>query len=377
MALFRRCGTLSQRRLYSYCRMTRSTHGLWLNRFAIFTAAATLVLIGIGGLVTSHEAGLAVPDWPTSYGYNMFLFPPSYWAGGIFYEHTHRLVASFVGLLTTVLAVWLWMKEPRRWVRWLGVGAFFGVVLQGVLGGLRVTLLQNSLGFVHATIAHLFLLCVSMIALVTSSTWREMAENGTRINITSALRSLFVCGTLLIFLQLILGASMRHQHAGLAVPDFPLAYGKLWPPTDTSFIETINARRTDVFDANPITASQIRLHMTHRLSALAALLLVGLCAWLSRKQLGGQAPLSKLSLAWFVLITLQAGLGAITVWSHKAADVATAHVLGGAASLVVGGALCFVAFGFSRSANDYARPARSAGFEALPGARPKTVLNAG
>ena len=336
-----------------------------------------MVLIGIGGLVTSHEAGLAVPDWPTSYGYNMFLFPPSYWAGGIFYEHTHRLVASFVGLLTTVLAVWLWMKEPRRWVRWLGVGAFFGVVSQGVLGGLRVTLLQNSLGFVHATVAHLFLLCVSMIALVTSSAWREMAENGPRIKVTPALRALFVCGTWLIFLQLILGASMRHQHAGLAVPDFPLAYGKLWPPTDASFIETINARRTDVFDANPISASQILLHMTHRLSALVALLLVGLCAWLSRAQLGGQAPLSKLSLAWLVLIAFQIGLGAITVWSNKAADVATAHVLGGAASLVVGGMLCFVAFGFSRSANNSERSARSAGFEAMPGARPKTVLTAG
>jgi len=207
--------------------MTRSNHSLWLNRFAVFTALATLILIGIGGLVTSHGAGLSVPDWPTTYGYNMFLFPPSYWMGGILYEHTHRLFASFVGLLTTILAAWLWIKEPRRWVRWLGVAAFFGVVLQGVLGGLRVTLLQNSLGFVHATAAQLFLLLVSIIALVTSAAWANMAANETWDRASKGLRYLLLAATSLVFLQLILGATMRHQHAGLAVPDFPLAYGKL------------------------------------------------------------------------------------------------------------------------------------------------------
>ena len=193
--------------------MTRSNHSRWLNRFAVFTALATLVLIGIGGLVTSHEAGLSVPDWPTTYGYNMFLFPPSYWMGGILYEHTHRLFASFVGLLTTLLAVWLWIKEPRRWVRWLGVAAFFSVVLQGVLGGLRVTLLQNSLGFVHATVAQLFLLLVSIIALVTSASWSKTAANETWSLVSKGLRYLLLSATSLVFLQLILGAVMRHQHA--------------------------------------------------------------------------------------------------------------------------------------------------------------------
>src|SRR5947208_7734114 len=87
--------------------MARSTHNRALSRFAFVTAAATVALIGLGGLVTSHEAGLAVPDWPTSYGYNMFLFPISKWIGGIFYEHTHRLVASGVGLIITILRLWL------------------------------------------------------------------------------------------------------------------------------------------------------------------------------------------------------------------------------------------------------------------------------
>src|SRR5579859_3660551 len=110
--------------------MFRSVNNPWLHRFAVFTALATLALIGLGGLVTSHGVGMAVPDWPTTYGYNMFLFPISQWVGGIFYEHTHRLLASAVGFLTAILAAWLWLKEPRAWLRWLGVAAFFGVVLQ-------------------------------------------------------------------------------------------------------------------------------------------------------------------------------------------------------------------------------------------------------
>jgi len=120
--------------------MRRSTDNPWLARFAAFTAMATLCLIGVGGLVTSKGVGMSVPDWPTTYGYNMFLFPISKWVGGIREEHTHRLFASWVGMLTTILAVWLWLKEERRWLRWLGVAAFFGVVLQGVLGGARVVL---------------------------------------------------------------------------------------------------------------------------------------------------------------------------------------------------------------------------------------------
>jgi cytochrome c oxidase assembly protein subunit 15 len=130
--------------------MTRTAHHPCLKKFAWLTAGATFLLIGLGGLVTSHQAGLAVPDWPTSYGYNMFLFPVHFWQANIFYEHTHRLLASFVGLLTGVLAVWLWLREPRRWLRWLGVAAFFAVVLQGVLGGLRVTLLKDEIGIFHA-----------------------------------------------------------------------------------------------------------------------------------------------------------------------------------------------------------------------------------
>src|SRR5256885_380671 len=101
--------------------MTRAIDNSWLHRFAVATAFATLLLICVGGVVTSNEAGMAVPDWPTSYGYNMFFFPFAQWwrVGGIFYEHSHRLIASAVGFLTVILTVWLWLNEARRWLRWL------------------------------------------------------------------------------------------------------------------------------------------------------------------------------------------------------------------------------------------------------------------
>ena len=145
-----------------------------LHWFAVLTAVATFLLLGAGGLVTSHGAGMSVPDWPNSYGYNMFLFPPSKWIGGIFYEHTHRLWATVVGLLTTVLAVWLWLKDSRSWMKWLGVAAFFGVVAQGVLGGLRVTLNMDNLGIFHGVIAQAFFALVCAIALFTSRFWLEL-----------------------------------------------------------------------------------------------------------------------------------------------------------------------------------------------------------
>src|SRR6266511_3600724 len=176
-----------RRRRYEHSRnhMTRSTCHPWLDRFAWLTAAATFLLLGLGGLVTSHEAGLAVPDWPTTYGYNMFLFPMHLWQSNIFYEHTHRLLASFVGLLTTILAVWLWLREPRSWLRWLGAGAFFAILLQGLLGGLRVTLLKDEIGIFHATLAQCFFVLVTLIALFSSGAAAKFADSfrTTRISV--------------------------------------------------------------------------------------------------------------------------------------------------------------------------------------------------
>src|ERR1041384_3082727 len=148
----------------------------WLNRFAWFTAFATLLLICSGGMVTSKNVGLAVPDWPTTFGYNMFLFPISKWVGGILFEHTHRLMGSLVGFLTIILAVWLWLRDDRRWVRRLGVIAVVGVVLQGILGGLRVTMMKDQIGIFHACVAQAFLGLLVFIALVTTKFWSSIGN---------------------------------------------------------------------------------------------------------------------------------------------------------------------------------------------------------
>lgn len=330
----------------------RSPNNPWLNRFAWLVAATTWLLIGMGGLVTSHEAGLAVPDWPTTYGYNMFLFPIRLWRGGIFYEHTHRLAASGVGLLTMVLAAWLWARDCRKWARWLGVGAFVVVVLQGILGGIRVTLLENQIGIVHAALAQLFFCLVTAIALLTSSWWEKLVTDGvSAIREAAWLRHLILLVALLVFGQLVLGATMRHQHAGLAVPDFPLAYGKLWPSTDPATIATVNQNRLDDVGYQPITAVQIYLHMAHRLVAGLLVVAIGCAVWLLRRATATTArTLRQLSLLWFSLTVLQFILGALTVWSHKAADVATAHVMVGALILVVGCQLTIILFRAQRVA---------------------------
>ena len=137
-------------------------------------------------------------------------------------------------------------------------------------------------------------------------------------------------------------AAMRHQHAGLAIPDFPLAYGKLWPATDPESVARYNAQRLEVLAANPITAGQIVLQMVHRLLALAILGAVALAAWSARRALGSQNLLSRLSLVWLGLIVAQVFLGAATIWSNKAADLATAHVLIGALCLATGALLTLV-----------------------------------
>src|SRR3954464_13858094 len=184
----------------------------WLHRFALCTSIATLFLIWSGGMATSKGVGLAVPDWPTSFGYNMFLFPVSKWIGGIFFEHTHRLIASTVGFLTIILAVWLWFSEPRRWVRMLGVTAVGAVIFQGVLGGLRVTMLKDEIGIFHACLAQAFFGLVVITALVTSRVWRAPVMIVSKKN----LRTIAVMTTALIYLQLALGATMRHQHRDLS-----------------------------------------------------------------------------------------------------------------------------------------------------------------
>jgi cytochrome c oxidase assembly protein subunit 15 len=153
--------------------------------------------------------------------------------------------------------------------------------------------------------------------------------------------------TILIFIQLLIGATMRHQHAGLAIPDFPAAYGKLWPDTSADAVAGYNAHRMEINGENPITAFQIILQMIHRIVAFLILAGVAAAAWLAQKRLGGKDLLTKLAFFWLALIFTQVALGAATIWTNKAADVATAHVMVGALSLVTGALWCIIGFGRS------------------------------
>ena len=130
---------------------------LALHLYAVCVALSILVLICIGGVVTSKGAGLAVPDWPTSYGYNMFAFPMSRWVGGVFFEHVHRLAASVVGLLTLGLTGWILAVEPRRWMRVLGVAATVAVIIQGCSAGCEWWNCGHGWGFSTRASRRLFL----------------------------------------------------------------------------------------------------------------------------------------------------------------------------------------------------------------------------
>ena len=194
----------------------------WPHRLALITTGATFLLILAGGVVTSTGSGLAVPDWPTTFGYNMFLYPWEKMTGGILYEHSHRLIGSMVGLLTLALAVLLWAAASRRWVAWLGVVALAGVIVQGILGGLRVVLLANHLAFVHGVFAHALLGFMASLALFTSRAWNEDVRP-LPTALAGRLRALCLFATAGIFVQIVLGAIVTHTskrvdaHIGLAV----------------------------------------------------------------------------------------------------------------------------------------------------------------
>jgi cytochrome c oxidase assembly protein subunit 15 len=279
-----------------------------LHFFSRLVVAATLLLIFAGGLVTSTQSGLSVPDWPNTYGWFMFSFPLDNMVGGIFYEHGHRLIASTVGFLMVILAIWLWRAEPRRWVQRLGFVALAAVIAQGILG----------ISISHAGLAQLVFCLTLAIATVTSRGWHEgyqrmtgAARDGDRL-----LARLATVTAVVIYAQILLGATMRHTEAGLAIPDFPLAFGHLVPP-----------------DWN----AKIAIHFAHRLGAVAATLValatIGHVLAHHRRRPALRNP----ALLLLVALASQVGLGAYVVWTAKQYIVNSAHVANGA--LVFGTAL--------------------------------------
>ncbi|HEU5238328.1 MAG TPA: COX15/CtaA family protein [Pyrinomonadaceae bacterium] len=177
-----------------------------LHRFAVLVACATFFLIIAGANVTSHDAGLATSDWPLSNGQ---VFPKM--VGNLFWEHGHRMVATAVGILTIVLAIWIQAREPRGRVKRLGWAALAAVIAQGLLGGLTVKLnLPLVVSAAHATLAQLFFLITVSLAVFTSRGWREH-ESSTAEDSGPSIRSLGVIALVAILAQLVLGATLRHS----------------------------------------------------------------------------------------------------------------------------------------------------------------------
>src|SRR6266850_561606 len=276
-----------------------------LHRFAQFVAGCTVLLLLAGSLVTSTDSGLSVPDWPTSYGWNMFTFPPSKWVGGILYEHGHRLIASTVGFLTIILAAWLWRSESRRWMKWLGVAALGAVIAQGILGGLTVMFfLPAPISTAHAGLAEIFFCMTVAIALFTSPRWID----GGQLVDDAELRTFATTTTILIYCQILVGATMRHTGAGLAIPDFPLMFGHLWPTH---------------WDA------KIAVHFAHRAGAV----LVAMAVLATATAVFRRTSLSELrrpAVLLVVLVIVQITLGALTVLSRRDVWINSFHVVCGA-----------------------------------------------
>jgi len=309
-----------------------------LHRFTVFTACSTFVLIFVGGLVTSTGSGLSVPDWPTTYGENMFTFPIDKWIGGIKYEHGHRLVASFVGFLTVILAVWLAVKEDRKWVKLLGFFALAAVIIQGILGGLTVLfLLPTAVSMAHGMLAQTFFCVVSSIAIFTSQWWRDGKE---QIDFAKgkSLQTISIAAVAVVFLQLAFGALLRHTYSGLAVPDFPLAYGQLFPALTvdavTNYNQNLIASGIKWRGDTAIQPYQIVIHLVHRYWAFVVTALVTFFGYKLWKTVELPKRLRRIGFYLMSFVLLQFMLGTITVLSRKEFIITSFHVVIGALILM-------------------------------------------
>jgi cytochrome c oxidase assembly protein subunit 15 len=327
----------------------------------------------------------------------MFLFPPRLWVGGILYEHTHRLMGTVVGFCSILLVFWAWgsgrndrtrtwlrsaaavllatgvlaaiapltyhnnealtnglrhaavgfvslalvvgsaslprVRDERRWVRWLSVGVLTAVIAQGVLGGMRVALVELNLAVVHACFAQAFFCLAALTALVTSRWWLlKPAPTGHAAGLRGAV-ALAAVAAVTIYLQLIAGALMRHYDAGLAIPDLPLAYGNVLPPVSEEGLALANEARRWDHKLPGVSLGQVWLHFAHRVGAVvvsAAVVLAAVRVLRRHRGLGLTGP----AVLMLVLLAAQVALGVITVLYRKPADVASAHVAVGALLLV-------------------------------------------
>ncbi len=309
-----------------------------LRLFTKFVVVATLGLIFLGGQVKSHDAGLSVPDWPTTYGVNMYLFEWSKMVGGIFHEHLHRLVASFIGMLCIVSAAWLGMRESRGWVKALGYAALGAVVAQGILGGLTVLFfLPTPISVSHAMLAQTFFMLTICIAYSQSKERAGRGAEGGRAGASSVAKpALFVVAC--IYFQLLLGALMRHTESGLAIPDFPTMGGQIVPLFNGDMLNWINDWRWDkgVVNGQPlpdVTMAQVAIHFAHRLGAVAVTVAVGIAGVSAYRGRDADRKSWRCVVLMGLLLMGQLTLGVVTVLTAKVPVITSVHVATGAALL--------------------------------------------
>jgi cytochrome c oxidase assembly protein subunit 15 len=307
----------------------KSPYHIWLRRLSKLTVFSTLFLIFAGALVKSHEVGLSVPDWPTTYGKQMFAYPISEMVGGIFYEHGHRMVATIVGFFTMVQAIWLGFSQEPQWLKKIGFFALGMVILQGLFGGITVLFfLPPPVSIIHGILAQTFFMTTIVLAYGLSIERSKRTE----ISGSSGVKrgAVIMCG--LVYVQLILGALMRHTASGMAIPDFP-TMGGLWIPTfSETMIHNINSTLFDL-DIDPVSRGQVIIHFIHRLGAIIVTGSIGFFGY----KYGSFAKENKLVFAALVsiigIVILQFSLGAITVLSERSPYIASFHVVTGAALL--------------------------------------------
>jgi cytochrome c oxidase assembly protein subunit 15 len=274
--------------------------------------------------VTSTGSALAVPDWPLSFG---GFFPKM--EGGVLYEHGHRMFAGTVTILTFVLMVWTVAREPRRWVRNLSVIAFGLILVQAVLGGLTVLLLLPlPIAVAHAATAQAFFCLTVALALFSNPQWDGLSPIGDGQS-RPPIAALAAAATAVIYGQILIGAVMRHMGAGLAIPDFPLAFGKIIPSLKY--------------------APQI-VNFAHRAGALVVVAVSAAAVARVVRFYGDQPRLRRPALGLAILLALQISLGAFTIWSGRSVLLTTAHVALGAGVLATSLALTLRSFKLTRFA---------------------------
>lgn len=246
----------------------KATYHPAIHKFALFIVGWTIFLLTAGALVTSEDAALAVPDWPLSYG---SLNPPM--VGGIFYEHSHRMIAGALGLLIIVLAISLWRKEERPWVRWLGVGAFIGVCVQGALGGLTVLqLLHYWLPVMHGSVAQIMLALLVIIAIVTSE-WYVGHQPLFEDRGSPGIHSIVVWNACIVYLQVVFGAAFRHKYSSI----HPHLAGAVIVLAMVIYTAAVLKRR--FADSPAISRVRVMLH-----ALVGTQVILGLLAYIARLQ---------------------------------------------------------------------------------------------